>query len=37
VGVIPDVAATPDKALAVARDLLQRRLDRSAPLAAAGH
>lgn len=30
VGVIPDIAATPDNALAVARDLLQRRLGESA-------
>jgi C-terminal processing protease CtpA/Prc len=30
VGVIPDMAATPDKALAVAKDLLQRRLQGSA-------
>lgn len=37
VGVTPDIAATPDKALAVARSLMQRRLPRSAPLVAAGH
>jgi hypothetical protein len=37
VGVIPDVPATPDKALAVAKDLLQRRLHGSAALVAAGH
>ena len=37
VGVIPDIAATPDKALAVAKDLLQRRLGETAPLAASGH
>ena len=37
VGVIPDIAATPDKALAVAKDLLQRRLHGPAPLVAAGH
>jgi C-terminal processing protease CtpA/Prc len=37
VGVIPDIAATPDNALAVAKDLLQRRLHGTAPLAAAGH
>ena len=37
VGVIPDIAATPDKALAVAKDLLQRRLQGTAPLVAAGH
>lgn len=36
VGVIPDVAAKPDDALAVAKDLLQRRLHDSAPPAAAG-
>lgn len=36
VGVIPDIAATPDKALAAAKDLLQRRLQRTAPLVAAG-
>jgi len=36
VGVIPDIAAKPDDALAVARELMQRRLDRAAPLAAAG-
>lgn len=35
VGVIPDIAATPDKALAVARDLLQRRLYEAAPLISA--
>lgn len=35
VGVIPDVAATQDKALAVAGDLLQRRLQGTAPLVAA--
>lgn len=37
VGVIPDIAATPDNALAVAKDLLQRRLGGTAPLAAAEH
>lgn len=37
VGVIPDIAATPDNALAVAKDLLQRRLHGTAPLAAAGN
>ncbi|KQQ88073.1 hypothetical protein ASF77_15290 [Massilia sp. Leaf139] len=37
VGVIPDVAATPDNALAVARDLLQRRLQGSAAPGAVGH
>ena len=36
VGVIPDVAATPDNALAAARDLLQRGLQGTAPLVAAG-
>ncbi|WEF33683.1 S41 family peptidase [Pseudoduganella chitinolytica] len=35
-GVTPDVAAKPDNALDVARDLLQRRLQGSAALAAAG-
>jgi len=35
-GVIPDIAAAPDKALDVAKDLLQRRLQGSAPLAGAG-
>ncbi|HEX9171303.1 MAG TPA: S41 family peptidase [Telluria sp.] len=37
VGVIPDIAATPDTALAVAKDLLQRRLHGTAPPVAAGH
>jgi hypothetical protein len=37
VGVIPDIATTPDNALAVAKDLLQRRLHGTAPLVAAGH
>jgi hypothetical protein len=37
VGVIPDIAATPDNALTVATDLLQRRLHGTAPLVAAGH
>ncbi|MGZ5198868.1 MAG: S41 family peptidase [Telluria sp.] len=37
VGVIPDIAATPDNALAVAKDLLQRRLHGTAPLVAARH
>jgi hypothetical protein len=37
VGVTPDIAATPDNALAVAKDLLQRRLHGTAPLVAAGH
>ncbi|WBS02259.1 S41 family peptidase [Pseudoduganella sp. SL102] len=36
-GVIPDIPAAPDKALAMAEDLLRRRLQGSAPLAAAGH
>jgi len=36
-GVIPDIAAKPDDALALARELMQRRLDASASLAAAGH
>jgi C-terminal processing protease CtpA/Prc len=35
-GVIPDIAAKPDNALAAAKDLLQRRLHGAAPLAAAG-
>lgn len=35
VGVIPDIAATPDNALAVAKDLLQRRLHGAGSLAAA--
>ena len=34
VGVTPDIIATPDKALAVARDLLQRRLQGTAPTVA---
>lgn len=37
VGVVPDIAATPDNALAVAKDLLQRRLHGTTPLAAAAH
>jgi hypothetical protein len=37
VSVTPDIAAAPDKALAVAKDLLRRRLQGSAPLVAAGH
>lgn len=37
VGVIPDIPAAPDKALAVARDLLQRQLQGAAPLASAAH
>lgn len=37
VGVIPDIPAIPDNALAVAKDLLQRRLHGAAPLVAAGH
>jgi len=37
VGVTPDVAAKPDNALAVARDLLQRQLHAAAPVVAAGH
>ena len=36
-GVIPDIAAAPDSALAMATDLLQRRLKEGAPLAAARH
>ncbi|QOY93531.1 S41 family peptidase [Massilia sp. UMI-21] len=36
VGVTPDIAATPDQALAVAKDVLQRRLRGSASLVAAG-
>ena len=35
-GVIPDVAAKPDDALAMARDLLQRQLQGNTPPAAAG-
>jgi hypothetical protein len=37
VGVNPDIAAPPDNALAVAKDLLERRLQGTAPVAAAGH
>jgi len=37
VGVIPDIAAAPDNALAVAQDLLQRRLRGSASPGAADH
>ena len=37
VGVIPDIAAKPEDALAVAKDLLQRRLQGTAPLVAPGH
>lgn len=37
VGVIPDIAATPDKALAVAKDLLQHRLQGTAAPGAAKH
>jgi len=37
VGVVPDVAATPDKALAVAKELLLQRLQGSAAPGAAGH
>lgn len=36
VGVVPDIQATPDQALAVARERLQRRLQGGAALAAAG-
>ncbi len=36
VGVTPDIAATPDNALAVAKDLLQRRLHGIDPFVAAG-
>lgn len=35
-GVIPDIAAAPDSALAMATELLQRRRKEGAPLAAAG-
>jgi len=35
VGVVPDIAAAPEQALAVAQDLLQRRLNGGAALAAA--
>lgn len=37
VGVTPDVAAAPDNALAVAKDILQSQLHKTAPLAATGH
>lgn len=37
VGVIPDIAVTSDNALAVAKDLLQRRIQGTPPLGAAGH
>lgn len=37
VGVIPDIAATPDQALAVAKDLLQRRLHGTASPIAVAH
>lgn len=37
VGVIPDIKARPDKALEVAKELLQRRLKETAPQVAAGH
>jgi len=37
VGVMPDIAATPDRALAVARKHMQRRLHESASLVAAEH
>lgn len=37
VGVIPDIATTPDNALASAKDLLQRQLDGTAPLVTARH
>lgn len=37
VGVIPDIASAPDKALAVGTGLLQRRLHATAPLVAAAH
>jgi hypothetical protein len=37
VGVIPDIPATQDNALAMAKDLLQRRLNVSSPQVAAGH
>lgn len=36
-GVIPDIAASPDNALAVAKDLLYRPLHGTVPLVAAGH
>ncbi len=36
VGVTPDIPAAPDKALAVAKDLLRRRLQGAGPLVAAG-
>ena len=37
VGVIPDIAAAPDDALAVAKDLMQRRLQGAASPGAGGH
>ena len=37
VGVTPDVAATPDSALAVAQELIRRRMRAGAPLVAAAH
>lgn len=37
VGVLPDIAAEPDKALEVAKDLLRRRIAGSAPLVAGSH
>lgn len=37
VGVIPDIAAKPDDSLAMAKDLLQRRLKGTTPLVAARH
>ncbi|HEX8603544.1 MAG TPA: S41 family peptidase [Pseudoduganella sp.] len=37
VGVVPDIAAKPDNALAAAKELLQRRLRGAVPLAAAGN
>lgn len=37
VGVVPDIAARPDNALIMARELLQRRLQEGVPAATAGH
>lgn len=37
VGVIPDIAANPEDALAVAKDTLQRRINGATPLAATAH
>lgn len=37
VGVVPDIAASPDKALAVAKDFLRRQFEKTQPLVAARH